>query len=183
MNGTSYPFRGRLDASGAATVAVLRRALPPTALGFQVDRSGLASLLPGSVTNAFGTNTLVSELFAAKKILASQNTSVALKQFVLQNVADETTVGTGWVLFASAGGIHIHSRLADGRTADSTSFLFPQDFDGANLPVFLSFNGGREIIIGLAKVDLEQQGILSGELWQAESGSNPFSTRVKLAPY
>jgi len=129
---------------------------------------------------------LVSELFAAKKFLTLKNASLppfTLKRFALQSVADQTAVGAGWVLLTTAGGVHIHLRLTDARTADSTSFLFQQDLDGANLPVFLSFNGGREIIIGLIKVDLEQQGILSGELWRAMSGSNAFSTRVKLAPY
>jgi hypothetical protein len=82
----------------------------------------------------------------------------------------------------SAGAVRIHSELADGRKADLSSFLFREDFDGANLPIYLSFSGGREIIVGLGKIDAAQQDVLSGELWQAASGTNAFSTRVELVP-
>ena len=119
MNGTSYPFRGQLNPSGAAAVAVLRHGLPPTALGFHLDTP---RPLLGFVTNAVGTNILVSKLYAERQTFGAQNTSrsqLTLEEFSLRTISDNTSVGAGYIFITGSGSIRIHGRARPGSSRPS----------------------------------------------------------------
>jgi len=92
--GASYPVRGQLDSFGRATVPVLRHSLAPVVLALQVS----GSRLTGFVTNAIGTNTLISELFGGRNDFNARTNSAPQPAQVGFTVSrtNHTLIGSGW---------------------------------------------------------------------------------------
>jgi hypothetical protein len=184
MNGTSYPFNGKFNLTGASTVPVLRHALPPTVLGLQLDRAVESGKLGGWVTNLVGTNIVVSEVLAERNLFnASSNPApqAGTRRFTLRRGPDHTEIGRGQATIAKSGTVKIQGLWSNNLRFALSTVLFAHDFDGGNVPFYLSYYGGTEIIIGLPNFRGHPDDI-SGVLSWVLSGTNAFSTTLEFAP-
>jgi hypothetical protein len=182
MRGTSYSFRGQLGLTGAATIPVARRSLAPALLSLNLDISGDSGQLSGFVTNIIGTNVVVSQLLAAKNSFNSQGNPAPPAGplgFVLLSGLDE--IGRGTASIAKDGTVRIQGRWSNNLSFALSSVLFQHGVDGGNVPFYLSYRSGTEIIIGLPHFGFEA-GDISGELSWVRSGTNGFSKKLEVMP-
>ncbi len=199
MKGTSFSFSGQFDPSGRATVPVLRRPYLPAVCSLQLDLSGGTGLLTGQVTNALGTEVLVSPVFAGKSfnsktnpapqaggrgfILITNVNNALVAPLVAANSSDLNTnkIGSGSASISMAGAVKVQGRWINNNSFALASALFQTDFNGGNLPFYLSYFGGTEIIIGLPRFGADTNDI-SGTLWWVKSGTNGFSRQMEMLP-
>jgi hypothetical protein len=178
--GVSYPIRGQFDALGSATFPVLRPALPPVVLGLQVTNNRLSGL----VTNAVGANVLVSQLFGGRNDFnAKTNPAPQPGQlnFVVRRSANQSFLGSGQAAITTSGLVRLRGQWSNGSTFSLGSILIPTVEDGGNVPFYLSYRNGTEVIVGLPRFGLDQNN-LSGILWWARSGTNSFLISLEVVP-
>jgi hypothetical protein len=178
--GASYPVRGQFNSVGKSTLPVLRRALAPVVLGLQVDGSRLS----GFVTNAVGINRLVSELFGGRNDFHAKTNpapQAGQRDFLVLRSANKSLLGNGVAAIGTSGTVGIRGRWTNNSTFSLGSFLVAPASDGGNLPFYLSYRNGTEIIIGLPHFGPEEDDI-AGELWWTREGTNGFLTPLELVP-
>jgi len=180
-NRKGYPFRARFDVNGSATVPVLRNSLAPAVLFLRLDLSSDTNQITGFVTSAQGMTGLVSQLFAERNLFNSTANPVP-RGFLLKRVSDQAVIGTGVAAILKAGAVQIHGRWSNGFSFGLVSALFQYGFDGGNVPFYLSYRAGTEIIIGLAHFGLDPSDAISGQLAWVRLGTNGFSTQLQMVP-
>ena len=184
MNGTSYPFRGQFDLTGVTTVPVLRHSLPPSVLAMQLVLATDSGKLTGCVTNLVGTNLVVSEVMSERNLFdANSNPApqAGTRGFILRRASDQTEIGRGQATISKSGTVQLQGRWSNNLGFALTSVLFKHDFEGGNVPFYLSYFGGTEIIIGLPNFRAHPNDI-SGELAWVRSGTNQFSRTLEFVP-
>lgn len=122
VNGTSYAFTGRLDASGAATVRIPRHGLSPLTLTFQLDLSGGTQQLTGALSDGAETSSISADhaTFNAKKNPSRQaGRYTMILSPAAKGDGSQTPQGNGYaILSVKASGAAILS----GRMGDGTPF-------------------------------------------------------------
>ena len=181
MNRKGYPFRARFDQNGSATVPVLRNSLAPAVLFLHLNLSSDTNQITGFVTSAQGMTGLVSQLFVERNLFNSTANAVP-RGFLLKRVSDQAVIGTGVATIPKAGAVQIRGRWSNGFSFGLVSALFQYGFDGGNVPFYLSYRAGTEIIIGLAHFGLDPSDAISGQLAWVRLGTNGFSTQLQIVP-
>jgi len=177
--GVSYPVRGQFDSTGKMTLPVLRHSLAPTVLRLQVE----GSVLSGFVTNASGTNVLVSCLFGGRNDFNTKTNpapQAGQLSFLVQRAANHSLLGNGLAAIGTSGDVRIRGHWSNGSTFSLGSFLIPPALDGGNVPFYLSYRNGTEIIVGLPRFGTGND--ISGDLWWSRSGTNGFLTLLEIVP-
>jgi len=150
-------------------------------LFLHLDLSSDTNQITGFVTSAQGMTGLVSQLFAERNLFNSTANPVP-RGFLLKRVSDQAVIGTGVAAILKAGAVQIQGRWSNGFSFGLVSALFQYGFDGGNVPFYLSYRAGTEIIIGLAHFGLDPSDAISGQLAWVRLGTNGFSTQLQIAP-
>jgi hypothetical protein len=184
MNGTRYPFTGKFDSSGQTTVPVLRQGLTPGVVALQLDITRGTGQLFGLVTNTSGTNLFVSQLFAERNSFDARTNpapQAGVRSFILNSLPDRTFIGSGQASISASGSVRIQGRWSNNNTFSLASTLFQTGYSGGNVPFYLSYFGGTEIVIGLPNFRAHPDDI-TGVLEWVRSGTNQFSKQLEFAP-
>ena len=182
MNGARYPFHGRFNTLGMATLPVLRPARTPVVLGLQVDLSGGADALSGFATNAVGTQVVVSSLLARRNGFSPAAPAPQLGQhpFLLQNPPDEggAIMGSGLASIGSAGRVRFLGALTEGTRWSLSSALAG---DG-EVPFYFPLERGSGCLLGWVTFPLDPAAAPSGSLLWVNSGTNGFARLLEVVP-
>jgi hypothetical protein len=170
--------------TGRSTAPVLRPALKPVALSLQLDLLGGTGQLTGGATTASGTNVYFSQLFAERNSFNAKTNpapQAGSHAFLVTQVPQQTLIGGGQASVTTSGTVRIQGHWSNLNTFGLSTTIFQYGFDGGNVPFYLSYFNGTEIIIGLPHVGVEPSDI-NGELWWVRSGANAFTNRLQFSP-
>src|SRR5262249_46350281 len=137
---------------GRSTAPVLRPSLAPVALSLQLDLLGGTGQLTGNATTASGTNLYLSQLFAERNSFNAKTNpapQAGSRAFLVTRVPEQVLIGRGLATIATAGTVRIQGQWSNLNTFGLSSTIFQYGFDGGNVPFYLSYFNGTEIIIGL----------------------------------
>jgi hypothetical protein len=157
LEGAVYPFAGQFELSGTSRVAIVRRAMPPVAIGLQLDMFGGGTNVTGTVRTAIDANVLTSSLEAKRS--GDSGDFAGQRGFALLDESGNN-IASAIASANSGGNVIIHGLLQGLRFFTVTTSI---SSDGS-VPFYVSFNRGSEVITGwLQFVDGDAR--VSGQLF------------------
>jgi hypothetical protein len=176
VGGTRYGFSGHFDLNGKTTVAVKRRDLPALDLQLAVDLTGGTDQVTGQLTDGAWTSALAGDrnIFNAKFNPAAQ---AGLHNFVLEQPENTATAASGASTIGTSGATRVKGKLSDGRVFTSGSIIAKN----GDYPLYLSFNGGTETVIGWLNFPASQSPTASGTVLWVRTGTNAFAAQLQAA--
>ena len=177
IGGASYSFHGQFSVSGSITVPVMRPGLVPVSLTMQLDLTNNSNSLTGTATDGIW----ISPLLAERNVFNTHSppAQVGSASFVLAQTPDNggATVAHALVTINRVGNAFVEGSTTDGHISSQSTSL---SSDG-DLPFYLSFTHGAEVMVGFLNVSGSPPSV-SGSLFWSKATTNGFSTTLVVGP-
>lgn len=168
-------FRGRFDATGAATATLPRAGLSPLSLALRVDLTNGTDQVTGQLSDG----SWISELTGNRNVFnlrLNPAPQAGARLFVLQRTETPgSAAASGLCRISASGTAAARGKLEDGRAFAATSLLAKN----GDYPFFLSLNRGGEVLIGWLNFPAGPALGPEGTVFWVKAGTNGFATMLR----